>query len=211
MIKHQQFNFYGIYIFFFFVTLSCMTKAHNTPWAYFLTFRTYGTFLHGDARESVDKNHNIYGSRKIPFKPHLQNAMKTLCGESEFILSSEMRKIILASFQKTTVHFNWRLIAAHVRSNHAHLVIQSNIDKEKTMTKLKAYATQALKAEFPALCKRQKFWSTHGSTKLIWSEEQVFPVMHYIIAEQGDPMALYYDKKLYDSFDPALYELLKGE
>ncbi|HUT29941.1 MAG TPA: hypothetical protein VMX13_09125 [Sedimentisphaerales bacterium] len=32
------------------------------PLAYLITFSTYGAWLHGDNRGSVDKNHNSYGS-----------------------------------------------------------------------------------------------------------------------------------------------------
>lgn len=35
----------------------------DTPLAYLITFRTYGTWLHGDERGSVDKNHNKFGTR----------------------------------------------------------------------------------------------------------------------------------------------------
>ena len=34
--------------------------------AYFITFRCYGTWLHGDERGSVDRFHNIYGMPFIP-------------------------------------------------------------------------------------------------------------------------------------------------
>ena len=187
-----------------------MIQKHNTPWAYFLTFRTYATFLHGDSRLSVDKRHNIFGTDKIPHKPNLLHIMKKQCAEAEFILTNKQQEIVLTSICKTSAYFNWSLIAAHVRTNHIHALVRSTINKEKTLAKLKAYATQALKTEFPELHSRKKFWSTHGSTKLIWHEEAVFPVMHYIIAEQGKPTALYYDEKLYASFDPKLYEILRG-
>ena len=32
------------------------------PLAYFITFTTYGTHLHGSAKGSVDLEHNIYGT-----------------------------------------------------------------------------------------------------------------------------------------------------
>ncbi|MGH9840991.1 MAG: hypothetical protein ACREEM_19730 [Blastocatellia bacterium] len=36
------------------------------PLAYLITFRCYGTWLHGDERGSVDRDHNIY---RTPFLP----------------------------------------------------------------------------------------------------------------------------------------------
>jgi hypothetical protein len=34
----------------------------DTPLAYFITFRAYGTWLHGDKRGSVDRHNNRYGA-----------------------------------------------------------------------------------------------------------------------------------------------------
>ncbi len=38
----------------------------HIPLAYFITFRCYGTWLHGDRRGSVDRFHNIYGTPRLP-------------------------------------------------------------------------------------------------------------------------------------------------
>src|SRR5258707_2268858 len=35
------------------------------PLAYLITLRTYGTWLHGDERGSMDRKHNVYGTSKI--------------------------------------------------------------------------------------------------------------------------------------------------
>ncbi len=51
-------------------------SAHNPnfneehiPLAYLVTFRCYGTWLHGDERGSVDRHHNRYGTRYIAPNP----------------------------------------------------------------------------------------------------------------------------------------------
>lgn len=41
------------------------------PLAYLLTFRCYGTWLHGDARGSVDREHNTYGTPCLDPDPQL--------------------------------------------------------------------------------------------------------------------------------------------
>jgi hypothetical protein len=47
-----------------------MTSPHrefnDTPLAYFITFCTYGSWLHGDPRGSVDRYHNVYGTPRLP-------------------------------------------------------------------------------------------------------------------------------------------------
>ena len=48
-----------------------MTHSHrefnddHTALAYLITFRCYGTWLHGDSRGSVDRFHNRYGAPLI--------------------------------------------------------------------------------------------------------------------------------------------------
>ena len=64
---------------------STMTHSHrefnddHTPLAYLITFRCYGTWLHGDSRGSVDRFHNRYGAPLIaPNRRWLQHNKRAL-------------------------------------------------------------------------------------------------------------------------------------
>jgi hypothetical protein len=50
------------------------------PLAYLITFRTYGTWLHGDERGSVDRQHNVYGTPRLD-----PDAMRKNAEEQELI------------------------------------------------------------------------------------------------------------------------------
>lgn len=56
-----------------------MTSPHREsnddriPLAYFITFRAYGTWLHGDERGSVDRFHNTFGSPRLRPNPLRRN------------------------------------------------------------------------------------------------------------------------------------------
>jgi hypothetical protein len=52
-----------------------MWNDTDTPLAYFISFRTYGTWLHGDERSSTDRFHNQYGSPFIPPNEKWQRSM----------------------------------------------------------------------------------------------------------------------------------------
>ena len=132
--------------------------------------------------------------------------MKLVTNETAFLLDAKMRETVLQSMMKTARYLCWKMFAIHVRTNHVHLVLQSNTSKEETMGKLKQYATKDLKKYHPELLLRHQFWSRHASTKNVWAPESLFPVLYYVIKEQGKPMALYYDKQCYDPTDEALYE-----
>ena len=41
-------------------------RNEEFPLAYLITFRSYGTWLHGDSRGSVDRFHNRYGTPRLP-------------------------------------------------------------------------------------------------------------------------------------------------
>jgi hypothetical protein len=44
--------------------------GNDYPLAYFITFRTHGTWLHGDQRGSVDRHgRNVYGTDRIKLDP----------------------------------------------------------------------------------------------------------------------------------------------
>jgi len=172
----------------------------DTPCAYFLTFRTYATWLHGDTRLSVDPEHNVYGTPRIKENPNLEKVMRSECLEDKFIMNAKHRKTVLESIIDTCEYNHWHLHAAHVRSNHAHIVLRSDMAGKLTRTRIKIYATKFLKRDHSELTQRKNFWSEGGSAKEIWRPEFLFPTMHYVIEEQGEKMALYYEKE-YDEID----------
>jgi hypothetical protein len=55
-----------------------MWNDTDVPLAHLITFRCYGTWLHGDERGSVDRAHNRYRSPYIPVNDqwHRHNSQK---------------------------------------------------------------------------------------------------------------------------------------
>ena len=182
-------------------------NKNTEAFAYFITCRTYGTWLHGDQRFSTSRINNQFGKPFItPWQP-LHDEMHSKLSEPIFILNSQQyRQTVLESLIDTCQYNHWKLYAAHVRENHVHIVLQADADKEKTMRKLKCYATKYLKKNHPALIDRMHFWSRHGSTINIWAPEKLFPVLYYVIKQQGTPVSLYFNPKYYDPQDEAIYE-----
>ena len=56
------------------------------------------------------------------------------------------------------------------------------------LIELKAYASRALNESENASPRR---WAHHGSTKYLWNTDQLETALHYVIRQQGEPMALY--------------------
>jgi len=63
------------------------------PLAYLITFRCYGTWLHGDLRGSMDRKHNIYGSAKIASNPRLERSDATKLKHQSITLDARQRQI----------------------------------------------------------------------------------------------------------------------
>ena len=181
-------------------------------YAYLLTIRTYASWLHGDARGSVDPRHNKFDTPTIQPSRALEKVMCSGTIETSFKMQENYRDTVLQSVMETCRYNHWHLFALHIRIEHMHLVVQSSMPKEKTMGKIKCYATKDLKKSHPELLQRKNFWSRHGSTKNIWAPEAIFPALYYVVKKQGKkPMALYYDQQYYSNFDEQLYELYADE
>lgn len=157
---------------------------------YFLTFSCYGARLHGHDSGSVDPHHNIPGTRLIePSAARLSSARNRMTQEP-YQLDQSRRPIVLASLQEHCRYRNWVLLAAHVRSNHVHIVVEASAAPEKMLNELKAYASRALN-RLGLDGKDRRRWSRHGSTRYLWKRDQIESAIAYVADGQGDPMALY--------------------
>ena len=85
----------------------------------------------------------------------------------------------------------WTLWAAHVRTEHLHVVVTApGGDIDRVMTDLKAAGSFRLNRAYPADNGR-KLWTRHGSTRYVWNETQLAAIIDYVLNQQGEPMAVY--------------------
>ncbi|MBP3957101.1 transposase [Gemmata sp. G18] len=161
--------------------------------AYFITFSTYGTWLHGDERGSVDRNNNAAGEVLLPENADLLRTRKALMNAPEYRMKAPERETVLTAIRQHAEIRDWRLLAVHVRTNHVHLVVVGDAKPERMMTEFKAYASRALNRNSPAGAQR-KYWTRHGSTRWLNTDESVLRAIEYTVSEQGEPMAVYHVK-----------------
>jgi hypothetical protein len=101
---------------------------------YFITFACYGARLHGDELGSVDPAHNLVGSRLLEPNPQRVILERQRMLQDPYVLDREGRATVLASLQKHCGYRGWNLLAAHVRSNHVHAIVEAEIRPERIMT-----------------------------------------------------------------------------
>jgi hypothetical protein len=116
--------------------------AHIT---YFITFTTYGAWLPGSAPGSVDREHNIPGTPYLQADADLERKMSSAMRQEPYVLDGSRRTIVLRTIKDVAAHREWKLWAAHVRSNHVHVVIAAACNPEKVMVDLKAWCSRRLR------------------------------------------------------------------
>jgi REP element-mobilizing transposase RayT len=162
------------------------------PSAYFVTFTTYGTSVHGDERGSVDRKHNALEEPMLLHNRARQDAEERAMGEAPYLLTEARRTIVANSFRETCTARGWSLLAMHIRTNHVHLAVQGKAAPERIMRDLKPYASRRLSERLgePSVIRR---WTRHGSTKYLWKPESVEAAVKYVVEEQGRLMEVHED------------------
>jgi REP element-mobilizing transposase RayT len=158
--------------------------GRHDAWTYFLTYHTYGTWLHGDERRSVDRRHNVPETDTLPPDAARLAVARELLKHQPTVLDPRRRQIVEATIREVCAHRGWHLHAVNVRTNHVHAVITSGVAPEKVLTDLKAWATRRL-TEAHALPRGTKVWSRHGSTRYLWTEKEIEDACHYVVECQG--------------------------
>ena len=170
-----------------------MAHEYNRPYnpdgvqAHLLSFRCYGTWLHGDTRGSVDRNgHNRWCTPNLPPDPRREQRERQSLTSPPITLSSAARHIVDVAVRRVCRHRGWILHALNVQHDHVHLVVTAHgKTPEEVMNSLKSWATRKLR-ERKLMPVRGKVWSRHGSTKWLWTEDQVRRACAYVI--DGQPL-----------------------
>ena len=156
------------------------------PLAYLLTFRTYGTWLHGDERTSVGRNgQNVYGTPRITGTPKLEKWMIEEMKCPAVILNPQMRETIDVAIKEICKRREYYLQAVNVRTNHVHAVVSAQRKPERLIVDLKANATKMLR-ESLLFAHDAKIWSRGKSRRYLWKPRHVAAAIDYVLYGQGD-------------------------
>jgi REP element-mobilizing transposase RayT len=156
----------------------------GVPLAYFISFRCYGTWLHGDERGSVDRSHNIYGTPMLRPDEKRRQEMRSTMKRDPVELTAILRSAVEEGVRETCDKRGWALRAINVRTNHVHCVVTAEGKPELVMNAFKANATRMM-VKSGAWQPGIKPWSRHGSTRYLWTETSVDRAIDYVINGQG--------------------------
>lgn len=157
---------------------------------YLITFACYGCHLHGDPKGSVDPEHNIPGSRLVEANERRTAWVLSRMDQPAYSMDKPRRQAVLASLVERCSNRKWVLLAAHVRTNHVHLVIEAEVRPERLMNDLKSFASRRLnELGFDGADRRR--WARHGSTRWLWKRDAVAAAIQYVVDKQGEKMDVY--------------------
>jgi len=157
------------------------------PLAYLLTFRCYGTWVHGDERGSMDRQHNVYGTAKIPPNSSLLRSDTIQLKYPTYRLDARRRQVVENAVREVCDYRHYILRAINVRTNHVHSVVTAMRKPEPVLNAFQAYSTRALRREglnTPGV----RPWARHGSTIYLWKERDVAKAVEYVLLGQGDEL-----------------------
>jgi REP element-mobilizing transposase RayT len=154
-----------------------------------ITFVCYGTWLPGQAG-ALDREHNQYGGRLPEPDLILEAKADSMRKQPAHLLDEARRSIVLQAIQEVCSHRDWTLLAAHVRTNHVHAIVDANKSPEHVMNVFKAYASRALNQTLGDGAGRNR-WARHGSTRYLFTREALSKAIHYVVFEQGEAMAVF--------------------
>ena len=164
-----------------------MSVSHSSsefPPAYLITFRTYGSWLHGDEKGSVDRKHNLPDTDLVAPDERKLGAMQSRMSGDAATLDESQRLCVEQAIIGVCKHRAWEMLTIHVRTNHVHVVVAAPANPEKVVNDFKVWATRKLR-EARLFDADAKIWSRHGSTRYLWDERAIENACDYTIEGQG--------------------------
>ena len=150
-----------------------------------MTFRCYGTWLHGDKRGSINRFENHYQSPYHKADKNWEDFNKNKLKSDAVLLNAQQRWIVEQTIREVCEFKDWNLYAVNVRTNHVHIVVSIGDSPVKlALNAFKAYSTKNLR-ENNCWNFTHSPWSDKGSKRYLWNEKSLETAIEYVISGQG--------------------------
>jgi REP element-mobilizing transposase RayT len=159
----------------------------DVPIGYLITFRSYGTWLHGDERGSIDRNHRRYGTPTLPPSSLRMRRDRSLMKQTPVNLDAKKRSAVDSGIRNICSKRKWSLWALAVRTNHVHSVVSASTKPDVMLSALKASATRSMR-EAGCWTSGLSPWAHRGSKKYLWTEQDLIDAIAYVLEGQGESL-----------------------
>jgi REP element-mobilizing transposase RayT len=165
-----------------------MWNDTDIPLAHLITFRCYGSWLHGDVRGAVDRSHNQYKSPRLPANENWRQHNSRVLKCEAVRLNAAQRRSVEIAIRDTCDLRSWLLRALNVRTNHVHAVLSTGeIKADRALSALKANATRKMRQDGCWQLPHSP-WVFKGSKRNLWNERSVERAVDYVLYGQGDDL-----------------------
>jgi REP element-mobilizing transposase RayT len=145
------------------------------PFAFFITWTVYGSFLQGDERGWRRRRNGTQQPQS-----RLASWRRERLKHPILTLSIEQRGIVERECQRHCNHRGWKVWEVNARTNHVHAVVTAVECSGKTVRdQLKANCTRALRENYSAFSDRP-VWTTGGDWECINYEDDLVTVCEYV-------------------------------
>ena len=150
------------------------------PLGYHITFGTYGTRLHGDARGTVDRLRNKPGDPIIGRNEDWERMERSMLRYAPVMLSEAQRAHVESVLPAICERGGWRFGLVAAQADHVHVLLEAHADGKAIRNWLKRWLGESLSAHWtrPA---GASWWSEGGSVKWLWDEgyrDNVYAYIH---------------------------------
>ncbi|MGD9560706.1 MAG: hypothetical protein AB7F88_01250 [Pyrinomonadaceae bacterium] len=161
-------------------------EENEFPLAYLITFRTYGTWLHGDSRTSINRSNpgvkrSVMLDRNVPLEEKMRDEM----GQAPVMLDISQRRAVNEAIRDLCVSRNYHLHAQSVRTNHVHVAVAAAAKPERIADAMKAFATKRLR-ELGLVGATTRVWSRGRSRRYLWKPRDLEAAVNYVLYCQDD-------------------------
>lgn len=154
---------------------------------YLITFRCYGTWVHGDERGSVEMHRGEIGPVWRGENRALENTMLNRLKHKPILLDRPMRMVTRKAICEVATHNDWTIHSVGVRTNQVHVVISGEARPDAMRNAMKARATRLLR-ESDLISPTTEPWSRGGSKLYLWNDEEIAAACRYVVEGQGDEL-----------------------
>lgn len=148
-------------------------EENEFPFAYVITFRTFGMWLHSDDRSSINRSsRDVPGTVKLGPNVPLRERMQEKMAQPPVILNNDQRRAVTDAIEMLCGQRNYELHALNVRTNHVHAVASAAAKPERIADAMKAFATKRLR-ELGLVGATERVWSRGRSRRYLWKPPHV--------------------------------------
>jgi REP element-mobilizing transposase RayT len=160
--------------------------TNEFPLAYLITVRSYGTWLHGDERLTVDRHGlSVYGRMRRAPNAKLEDLMRQNMASQPIVLNESQRATVKDAIAEVCLHRGYYLRAVNVLPNHFHVVVSAQSKPEPIADAFRSYATRKLR-EAGLIGDEVRPWARGRSRRCLWKEKHVSRAIEYVLHGQGD-------------------------